>query len=165
MSSAWDKANEVAESAGGGGLFVRLQNDKDKVVGAFCGDPQERKVIWTGSRFENFNPEIHEGEPKSRWLINFYVPDEGMKIIEGGSQWFKNVYAVHKKYGSEKWLFEVQRQGAKGDPKTKYSILPEEKIDDKIKASIESERLHDLTEYCRPETGDSKGDSKEDIPF
>lgn len=38
MASAWDAAKGLADKhASSGGLFIRLTNDGDKVVGAFCG--------------------------------------------------------------------------------------------------------------------------------
>lgn len=48
------------------------------------------------------------------------------------------------KYGLEKWTFEVKRRGKKGDPKTKYSILPDAQIDDAMRARIAAVGLHDL---------------------
>lgn len=154
--TSWDDAEEKAEKAGGG-LFVSLKNDKDSVVGAFVGEPYVREVIWTGSKYETFNPDEHEGNPSLRVMLNFYVPaEESMKVIEGGATWFKSVCEVRKKYGLDKWTFEVTRHGAKGDPKTKYSILPEEKIDDKLAATIESELKNDLQKLTEP---------KDDLPF
>jgi hypothetical protein len=53
MASAWDRAKEMADRhAGTGGIFVRLANDGDKVVGVFCGEPDAREVHWTGERYE-----------------------------------------------------------------------------------------------------------------
>ncbi|MBN2530804.1 MAG: hypothetical protein JXR76_30735, partial [Deltaproteobacteria bacterium] len=67
-----------------------------------------------------------------------------MKVIEGGTAWFKDVIKVRDKYGLDKWLFEIERHGDSGDPKTTYSILPEEKTDDELRAVIAAAALHDL---------------------
>jgi len=132
--------------ASSGGIFIRLTGDGDKVIGAFCGEPFPREVVWTGDRYETFDPDVHtDKRPSLRVMINFYVPaEQDMKVIEGGTVWFKDVLKVRDKYGLDKWLFEVERHGEAGDPKTTYTILPEEKLDDAHKAEIAGAGLHDL---------------------
>ena len=149
MTTAWEMATTMADKhANSGGIFVRLANNGDKIVGAFCGEPYAREVIWTGERYEQFdeNNSAHQGKrPSLRVMLNFYVPAEGaMKVIEGGTVWFKDVLKVRDKYGLDKWLFEIERHGDAGDPKTTYSILPEEKIDDAMRARIAEAEPHDL---------------------
>jgi hypothetical protein len=52
MSNAWDNAKALAEKhAAAGGIFVRLQNDGDKVVGVFCGEPYAKEVYWDGQKY------------------------------------------------------------------------------------------------------------------
>lgn len=149
MTTAWEMATTMADKhANSGGIFVRLANNGDKIVGAFCGEPYAREVIWTGERYEQFdeNNSAHQGKrPSLRVMLNFYVPAEGaMKVIEGGTVWFKDVLKVRDKYGLDKWLFEIERHGDAGDPKTTYSILPEEKLDDEMRARIAAAEPHDL---------------------
>ena len=50
MNKGWDQAKGLADkhTNSGSGLFVRLANDRDKVVGAFAGDPYARETHWTG---------------------------------------------------------------------------------------------------------------------
>jgi hypothetical protein len=153
MASAWDTAKGLAEKhASAGGIFVRLANNGDKVTGVFCGEPHAREVIWTGERYETYdakNPahQIDGKRPSLRVAINFFVPAEGaMKVIEGGTQWFKDVLKVRDKYGLDKWSFEVERHGEAGDPKTKYTILPEEKIDAALRQQVEAAQAHVLEE-------------------
>jgi hypothetical protein len=151
MTSTWDGAIHLAERHNStGSVFVRLQGDGDKVVGAFCGEPYAREVVWTGERYEDFdanNPE-HKGEGKRtslRTAINFFVPaDKAMKVIEGGAAWFRDVLKVRAKYGLDAWLFEIERHGEAKNPKTKYSILPDERIDAEMRARIDALPLHDL---------------------
>jgi hypothetical protein len=145
-STAWNKAKELAEKhAAAGGIFVRLQNDGDKVVGAFCGEPFAKEVYWDGQKYSDMPPEGAPAKASLRVSLNFYVPADGtMKIIEGGTAWFKDVLEVKDKYGLEKWTFEVKRRGKKGDPKTKYSILPDAQIDDAMRARFAAVGLHDL---------------------
>ena len=147
MSNAWDHAAGMADKhASSGGIFIRLTGDGDKVIGAFCGEPFPREVVWTGDRYETFDPDVHtDKRPSLRVMINFYVPaEQDMKVIEGGTVWFKDVLKVRDKYGLDKWLFEVERHGEAGDPKTTYTILPEEKLTDAHKAEIAGAGLHDL---------------------
>jgi hypothetical protein len=167
MTTTWDDAIRLADKYGNaGGIFVRLQNDGDKVVGAFCGEPYARQVVWTGERYEDYdekNPE-HEGEGKRKSLrvaLNFFVPAENaMKVIEGGNGWFRDVVKVREKYGLDAWLFEIERHGEAKNPKTTYSILPEEKLDGAMHARIAAAPLHDLRRVARSE-GDEGADGSE----
>ncbi len=156
-TNAWDHAESLAEQhASSGSIFVRLANNGDKVVGAFCGEPLAREVVWTGERYETYDPDVHtDKRPSLRVLLNFFVPAEGaMKVIEGGTLWFKSVTKVKRKYGLDKWLFEVERHGEAGDSKTRYSVLPERQIDGEMLARIEAAELHDLASIG---SGDEEG--------
>ncbi|MBU1694790.1 MAG: hypothetical protein KKC51_12620 [Verrucomicrobia bacterium] len=162
MGNSWDKARTLADQhASQGGIFVRLANDGDKVVGAFCGEPFAREVVWTGERYETYNAAVHtDKRPSLRVMLNFYVPAESaMKIIEGGTVWFKDVLKIRDKYGVDKWLFEIERHGESGSPKTTYSLLPEEKLDDGLRAKIAACELHEL-EGLASGQGDDGGEAK-----
>ncbi len=149
--SSWNDAKTQATSRANAsnGLFVRLQNNGDKIVGAFVGEPYARDVVWTGERYETLdaaNP-AHGGKRGSfRVSLNFWDSAERkMKIIEGGLAWFKDVLKVRDKYGLDDWTFEIERHGDSGDPKTTYTILPDTRISDEDKKAIASARLNDLT--------------------
>lgn len=152
MSNGWDTAQGLADkhSSSGSGLYVRLANDRDKIVGAFTGEPYARETHWSGERYEECSGDgcSHCGEgkrPNLRVSMNFFVPAErDLKIIEGGVTWFKDLLKARDKYGLDKWLFEIERHGAAGDPKTSYTILPEEKLTPEQLAEIDGLRLHDL---------------------
>lgn len=149
MTNAWQETQEKADrQAEKGGMFVRLKNNGDKIVGAFCGDPYAKEVVWIGQKSEEYNPDNpeHKGVRSSlRVSLNFFVPAENkMKVIEGSAQFFKSIVKVKEKYGIDHWLFEIERQGEAGDPKTKYSILPEEKIGPELRAQLNEAELHDL---------------------
>lgn len=152
-TNAWDRAKSLSDKhTSSGGIFIRLANDGDKVVGVFCGEPYAREVHWNGERYEECAgpdtrcPACAEGKkPSLRVAMNFYVPAErAMKVIEGGSTWFKDLFKCRDKYGLESWTFEVERHGAAGDPKTTYTILPDEKLTDEQRAEIANVQLHDL---------------------
>ena len=163
MSNAWESAKSLAEKhANQGGIFIRLAADGDKIVGAFCSEPFAREVIWLENRYELFDADnpAHVGKRASlRVMLNFFVPaEDAMKVVEGGTMWFKDVLKVRDKYGLDKWLFEIERHGDAGDPKTTYSILPEEKIDDAMRARMAAAEPHDLATIGN---GDSnEGDAK-----
>ena len=163
MTTAWEMATTMADKhANSGGIFVRLANNGDKIVGAFCGEPYAREVIWTGERYETYDPAVHtDKRPSLRVMLNFFVPAEGdMKVIEGGTVWFKDVLKVRDKYGLDKWLFEIERHGEAGDPKTTYSILPEEKLDDDLRGQIAGAELHDLAALSSGDANADKGGDK-----
>lgn len=165
MNNAWDKAKNLADKhASQGSIFVRLQNDGDAVVGVFCGEPYAREVYWDGEKYVEATadgppPGATAKTPSLRVALNFYVPSEGtMKIVEGGTQWFRDLVNVREKYGLDKWLFEIKRHGKPKDPKTKYTILPEEKIDDALRATLARVATHDLAQMSAPsEDGDGSG--------
>jgi hypothetical protein len=147
MSNAWDTARQLAEKhAAAGGIFVRLQNDGDKVVGVFCGEPFAKEVYWDGQKYITTPPEGGGPKPSLRVSLNFYVPADGaMKVIEGGTAWFRDVLTVKDKYSLDKFSYEITRRGKKGDPKTKYSILPDTPVDDAMRARIAAASLHELS--------------------
>lgn len=164
MSNSWDKARTLADKhASQGGIFVRLVNDGDKIVGVFCGEPFAREVVWTGERYETYdaaNKAHADKRPSLRVMLNFYVPAEkAMKVIEGGTVWFKDVLKIRDKYGLDKWLFEIERHGEAGSPKTTYSLLPEEKLTDELRDEIAACELHDLERLAN-----SQGDADEARP-
>ncbi|HMA96403.1 MAG TPA: hypothetical protein VKP30_27140, partial [Polyangiaceae bacterium] len=102
--------------------------------------------------------------PSLRVAVNFYVLSESsMKVIEGGTQWFKDVLKVRDKYGLEKWSFEIERHGDAGDPKTKYTILPEEKIDDQLRSRLAKAELHNLEAVIASGGGENKPTADEPL--
>lgn len=172
MESAWSTAKGLIEKhAAANGVFVRLANNGDKVTGVFCGEPFAREVIWTGDKYEIYNADnpAHQStgkRPSLKVAINFFVLPEGeMKIVEGSTQWFNDLLKVRDKYGLENWSFEIERHGEAKDPKTKYSILPEDKIDSQLRARIAGAELHDLMAVLLNEADAKKDDSPPDTPI
>ena len=146
--NAWDKSKELADRhSEGAGPWLRLANDGDKAVGVFLGDPfprevhfVERYVACTGASC----PHCGDGKrPSLRVAINFLTGKE-LRVFEMGTVTFKDLLKVRDKYGLDKWSFEVERHGETGDPKTTYSILPEERLSEQQLADIKKLELHDL---------------------
>src|SRR5512133_2514524 len=170
MATAWESAKGLIEKhAAANGVFVRLANNGDKVTGVFCGEPFAREVIWTGDKYEIYNADnpAHQStgkRPSLKVAINFFVLPEGeMKIVEGSTQWFNDLLKVRDKYGLENWSFEIERHGEAKDPKTKYSILPEEKLDGQLRAKIAGVELHDLNAVLLNDGDIKKEESPEDL--
>lgn len=160
---AWAHAKAEAEKASNGGNFVRLQNDGDKVVGAFVGAPHVKKIHWDGPKSVECTerpdcPGCLAALPaRTRMLMNLYVPEvRAMRIMEGNPEWFRDVITLRDKYGFDKWTFEIVRRGAKGDPKTKYMMLPDKEISADLKALIQKTPLLNMAGKP-PSSATSKG--------
>jgi hypothetical protein len=161
MSNAWDIAKQMAERHTSS-TFVRLANDGDKVVGVFVGEPFSREVVWTGEKYLDVkNPEaakyLKKGRTASvRVAMNFYIlAEQVVKVYEMGAVVFKDVFKLRDKYGLDTWAFEIERHGGKGDNKTSYSILPEQRLDDTRRREIAQLELHDLEKVLNNTDGGS----------
>jgi len=151
MSNAWEKSKELAEkhAGDGSGLFVKLANDGDKIVGVFVGDPFPREVHWKDGYVECTGEGCalckSDKKPAFRAAMNFFVPESNeMKIIEGGYKWFQDIIKVREKYGLDRWLFEIERKGEAKSTKTSYTILPEREIDQDLAKRILKTDQHKL---------------------
>lgn len=148
----WNHAKELAKKVekNSDSRFVKLAEDEEKAVGIFLGGPFAREVHWSGERYVTC---IGEGckfcgsgkKPSLRVAINFFqLPEKELRIMENGRKWFEDLLKVREKYGLENWAFEVQRHGASGETSTSYTILPEEKITEALRAEISKLELFDL---------------------
>lgn len=155
--SGWAVAEEAVDKSSSG-IFVKLENDGDKVVFFFIGEPYTVEMLWDGEGYIPFTKE-HEAagkKPSPKFKFNVYVPEErAIKIYECNVQTMKTVIAVKKKYGFETKTFEVQRKGKKGDTKTTYSVLPDNDLTAEHREIMGKLPLHDLTK-----DGDDEGDKK-----
>src|SRR3972149_197301 len=132
--SGWDDAQQTVNDADADAprTFVRLKDQGDKVVGAFCGEPLVRRVHWSerNQRYAECDGDkcgacANGAKPSVRALLNFYVPTEkAMKVIEAGVVVLKEILKVRQKYGLDKWLFEIERLRRANDPKTKKTGPP-----------------------------------------
>jgi hypothetical protein len=131
-------------------VFVHLANDRDRVVGAFCGEPLVRHTHWVDGRSETCTGDgcrlcSQRRQRRVRATMNFYVPARRkMRVIEGGERFLKDIVKVWEKYGLDGWLYEVERHGKFGDSKTYYTILPERPIDQFLQVEMKTVELHDL---------------------
>lgn len=143
--NGWNATQKMAERHGdGGGKFVKLPKDGDKIVGVFCGEPHPREVVWNGERYEAYNGESGV-KAVMRVAINFFdLESRTMRIMENGVTWFKDLLKVKDKYGLEQQAYEVERHGT--GAQTSYTIMPERKLSDEEVREIAGTTLHDLAQ-------------------
>ncbi len=156
--SGWDKAQERTKQVSDG-IFVKL-DDGDKVVVTFLGEPHIEELVWNEKlgKYEPFDAKLHAGKsatPKYKMNVVVWTKQaagadskkekiEAVKIIDCNNATFKDVLKVRDKFGLDKWCFEVERQGKKGDTKTTYSVMPEVQMDEAMLATVKAAKLHDL---------------------
>jgi hypothetical protein len=147
--------------------YFGLANDGDKVVGVFVGEPLAREVVWTGEKYlDAKSPEaekyLKKGRSSSlRVAMNIYVLAENVvKVYEMGATVFKDVFKLRDKYGLDTWAFEIERHGGKGDNKTSYTILPEQRLDDAMRRKIAQLELHDLEKVLSNTDDGDDGDEE-----
>jgi hypothetical protein len=160
--ATWEDAQKRSEAQKlAGGTFLRLADHGEKFIGAFVGNPHFHDFVWnpTAERYDEWTAEAEAAGKKkvTRYSMNIYVlkiglgkewksvpAAEAVKIWECNNQVFSDVLKVKEKYGLDKWFFEVERNGKKGNSKTTYSVLPETKLDDEQMKIIAGLKLHDL---------------------
>jgi hypothetical protein len=155
MSSAWDRAKEMADKQHkADSPFVRLQEDGDRVTGAFVGEPHAREVHWVDNKTVDCTDlgcsHCRVGLKKSfRVLFNFFVPeDRAMKVIEGAAKFFQAVLDARDKHALDGHLVEVTRVG-KGK-ETIYTVVPVKPIDGAIAQAIRAAGVHTLSAIGQP---------------
>lgn len=155
--SSWDQAEKAASQHGGNEKYLNLKNDGDKAVIAILGEPHPREMVWTGERMEPYTGQDMGGKkPTLRIALNVFV-DGQVKIFEVNATLFKSILKLRNKYGLDSYWFEVERSGAAGDTKTKYSILPERPMNDTEKQQIAAAELFDLARELESDGGDDDG--------
>lgn len=131
---SWGKTQEAMDNQVGG-LFLRLENDTDSAIVAFCGAPLPRDIVFNEKTktYEAWD-ESHKAagrKKQTKYAMNVYVvsalgkPVGEMRVIDMNFKTMTDVIALKDKYGLSKCLFEIKRHGAKGDTKTQYQILPD----------------------------------------
>jgi len=153
---AWEEAEALAKKHQGAGKYLRLQNDGDKIVVAFVGEPFAREVVWN-EKEETYNAAPAGAEKASlRVSMNVFNREaKKVQIFEMSVMVFQTMLAVKEKYGVANWYFEIKRSGAAKSPKTTYSILPEVLIVDADKVDLGKLELYDLKKDAE-DSGDDK---------
>jgi hypothetical protein len=158
-TNMWDQTTELAKQHDqNAGVWLKLANDGDRAVVVFLGEPYPREVVFVDNKYQPFTEE-HKAEglkPTLRVALNVALYEsKEMKVIEQGVVFFKQLLQMRAKRPLEDWAFEVERHGAPKDPKTTYSILPEQKLTDQERAEFQVLELRDL-EKLYEEGGDDE---------
>jgi hypothetical protein len=167
---SWEDTEKKAKELGGG-TFAALKADKDKVVGVFVGDPDARETHWDGAKSVPFSEEHAKkgATPQLKVRFNFAtfkqgngedvreLPKPEMKVLEVNAKTFTAINKARKKYGLDKCMFEIERNGAKGDTKTTYSVLPDVELTDAMRAQIAELKPHKLEEAEEEEEFENYG--------
>jgi hypothetical protein len=157
----WQTTQELAKRhEQESGHWLKLQNDNDKAVVVFLGEPFPREVCFLDGKYVPFDEPLRaQGhKPTLRIAINVALLEtKEVKVIEQGVMFFKDPVRVRDKYGLDKWAFEVQRHGAAKDPKTSYTILPEVQLTVEQRAMFQALAQHDLAKLY---AGDDEDDGE-----
>ena len=144
----WKQTEEMAKQhEAGASSWLKLQNDGDRAVVVFLGEPYPREVCFVEGRYVPYDDALKaQGlKPTLRIALNVALFDtKEIKVLEQGVTFFKDLVRVRDKYTLEKWAFEVQRHGAAKDPKTTYSILPEQQLTPEQLRAFGALQQHDL---------------------
>lgn len=156
-TSMWQQTEEMAKKhEASGGNWLKLQNDGDKAVVVFLGEPYPREVCFVDGKYVLFDDKLKaQGlKPSLRVALNVALYDtKEVKVLEQGVTFFKDLVRVRDKYGLQKWAFEIQRHGAAKDPKTTYSILPEHQLTPDEQRELQALKLLDLERLYGGGTG------------
>lgn len=144
---SWTRTQEAMDNQGSS-TFLRLENDGDKAVVAFCGSPFHRDICFNEKTktYEAWDERAKAAGRKktSRYAMNvFVISAKGadvneMRVLDMNFQTMQQVIALKDKYTLSKCSFEITRHGAKGDTKTTYQILPDKDISAEQRAACGS---------------------------
>ena len=164
--SMWQQTEEMAKKHDqNSSVWLKLQNDGDKAVIVFLGEPHPREVAFVDGKYVEVDEKMKaEGHKASlRVALNVALFDtQEVKVLEQGVMFFKDLVRVREKYGLDKWAFEVQRHGAAKDPKTTYSLLPEHQLTPEQQRAFQALAQHDLQRLYAGESGGGSGGSSLD---
>jgi len=157
----WDDTDKRAKESAGSGIFVKLEDDGDKIVGAFLGDPFPQELFWNQgkNKYEPYTEAHAKAKEKMtlRVSLNVLVTLENgeaqktpaVKILEMNATTFRSVNKCRKRYGFDRTYFEIERNGKKKDPNTTYTVLPDDPIDAEELKKLKELKLHDLEAKSR----------------
>jgi DNA-directed RNA polymerase specialized sigma24 family protein len=144
----WKQTEEMAKQhEQSGGDWLKLQNDGDKAVVVFLGQPYPREVCFVDGKFIPMTDALKGQGCKASLRVALNVAVFGskeVKVLEQGVRFFKDLVRVRDKYTLEKWAFEVTRHGAAKDTNTTYSILPDQQLTAEQIREYQSLKLLDL---------------------
>ncbi len=118
--------------------FLRLENDGDSALVAFCGAPLRRDVYFDEKtkRYVAWSEAVEATgqEKKHRFAINVFVVRLASRIFNEMRVWdmsqptMRRILALRVERGLSRCLFRIARHGAKGDMSTTYEVVPDADI-------------------------------------
>ena len=162
--SMWQQTDDMAKKHDqSGSVWLKLQNDGDKAVIVFLGEPYPREVAFVDGEYVEFDEKMKAAGAKAslRVALNVALYDsKEVRVLEQGVMFFKDLVRVRNKYGLDKWAFEVQRHGAATDPKTTYSIMREHQLTPEQQRAYKALAQHDLRRLYAGEGGGGSGEQQ-----
>ena len=143
--ATWNEADTEARTAiprGGSNVLVKLKEDGERIVLAIVGEPH----VYRRRSFDDRSKET------KRFLVNVFVPDDAMKVLEMTVPTFASLTATREKISFEKQLICIERDGKPRDPETSYRVATCEPISTELAAKIAASPLHDLEQIAAKRT-------------
>lgn len=169
--SKWDEVEQqVKEKDAANSVWLKLPKSGDKAVVVFAGEPYLRESCFHDNKMVPLE-EARKRKLKIRTTVALNVilwPSKEVKVLEKSTTFFKDVRILIKKYGLNRWAFEVTRYGDGLD--TEHKILPEVELTPEDVRVIAKLELHDLAKLYAGEGGDAKSASdpaitEEEFPY
>lgn len=181
----WAEADRLSDKYENSGNFRNLKDHDDFVIGALIGSPLGRELHWDQAKngyrectLKDDCKDCKDGLNLSvrYWMCMFTakvgtgqkVTEEPLEVevLELSRPCYKAIVAVKVKYGGlEKSLFEIRRNGAKGDTNTTYMVLQDERInelEDDLQQAIQEADPIDL-KALRDRMRDGGGDDDDSL--
>jgi len=137
-------------------ILTKLWQDGERIEVAVVGEPHVYKRL----KFEDRTKET------KRFLVNVFVPGQGMKVFEMTVPTFTSLTALRGNVAFDKRLVSIERNGKPRDPDTSYRIIAGEPIAPELAAQIAATPLHDLAQIAERRTADAeRGRSAQRIPL
>lgn len=159
--SMWQRTEALTKkSQKGSSLWLALPNDGDKVVVVFLGEPYPHEVCLVDGKYVEFNDQLKAEGHKSllRVALNVVRLDTGeVRVFEVGVAFFKALLRFRDQLSLDKWAFVIQRHGAAKDPKTTYSISPDQQLTADQQSMLLVLAQHDLHKLYASESSGGKG--------
>jgi len=127
-------------------ILVKLREDGERIELAVVSEPH----FYMRRKFEDRTKET------KRFLVNVFVPGQGMKVLETTVAAFTSISSLRERISFDKRLVSVERNGRRGDPDTTYRIIAGEAISPELASQIAAASRHDLAQIAERRTADAE---------
>lgn len=126
---------------------LKLNNDGDRAVVGFLGEPYAFEVCFVNGRSVPFDEPLRlEGrKPALRFAWNVAAPHTGEVMVwECGRSMYKVIAELRARYPLDSWLYEIERHGVARDPRTTYTVAPKKHLDAFERRALAALPLYEL---------------------